>query len=288
MISHHPLKGFLLIASGSLLFACLDATTKYLTAYYQVPVIAAMRYFVHLVLMAAILMPKQSNQQLFGSQRKGLVILRALTLVLASLFIGLALKRMPLAETIAINFSAPILVVLLAGTLLGERVGILGWIAVIMGFIGVLLVARPGGNLDGLGILFAFMAATCGAIYQLLSRMLASTEKSITLLFYSAIVGSIFFGIAFPWFWENRHPTYLELSLFVFMGAAGGLGHYFFTMAYRHAPASLLAPVTYIQLVWAGLLGWFLFDNTPHGLSILGMSIVAASGLLIALKSRFG
>lgn len=155
------------------------------------------------------------------------------------------------------------------------------------GFIGVLLIARPGGGLDAIGIMFALGAAAANATYQLLSRLLASTEKAITLLFYTALIGSIVFGIALPWFWENELPSTLELILLLSMGVSGGLGHYLFTLAYRHAPASILAPLTYIQLLWAGLLGWIIFDTTPDSVSILGMGIVAGSGLLIAFKSRF-
>ena len=89
-----------------------------------------------------------------------------------------------------------------------------------------------------------------------------------------------------PWFWENKIPSGLEITLFLGMGLFGGLGHYLFTLAYSHAPASLLSPVLYLQLLWAALLGWIIFGTVPDALSMGGMIIVAASGLLIALKSR--
>jgi drug/metabolite transporter (DMT)-like permease len=170
---------------------------------------------------------------------------------------------------------------------LGEKIGGWGWAAILTGFIGVLMIARPGGGLDTVGILFALGAAVANATYQLLSRLLASTEKAITLLFYTALIGSIVFGIALPWFWENEAPSTLELVLLFSMGASGGLGHYLFTLAYRHAPASMLAPMTYLQLLWAGLLGWIIFGTIPDSMSLTGMAIVAASGLIIAFKSRF-
>jgi drug/metabolite transporter (DMT)-like permease len=149
-----------------------------------------------------------------------------------------------------------------------------------------LLIARPGSGLDMWGILFALGAAAANAAYQVLSRLLASTETAITLLFYTALVGTIVFGLALPWFWENKTPSTTEIILFLCMGAFGGLGHYLFTLAYRHAPASVLAPMTYLQLLWAGLLGWIIFDTVPDGLGILGMVIIAASGLLVAFKTR--
>ncbi len=277
--------GFLLALAGLLFFACMDATTKFLTADYQVPFVVAMRYLVHFSLMVVVLAPRYSIG-LVQTQRRGLVVLRACTLVMASLFVGLALKRMPLAETTAISFLAPMLVVLLAKPLLGEKIGLLGWLAAVGGFMGVLLIARPGGGLDVWGILFALLAVLANAAYQILSRVLASTERAVTLLFYTALAGSIVFGLALPWFWDNKAPSHLDLALFLGMGACGGLGHYLFTLAYQYTPASLLAPVLYIQLIWAALLGWIIFDSTPDHVSIFGMIIVAASGLLIALKSR--
>jgi len=286
VLTQNAFKGFLLAAAGLFLFACMDSTTKYLTTHYNVPFVVAMRYLVHFFLMVVILAPRHSAQ-LVHTQRTGLVIARAIVLTIASLCMGMALHRMPLAETTAINFLAPTLVALLAGSILGEKIGGWGWAAILTGFIGVLMIARPGGGLDTVGILFALGAAVANATYQLLSRLLASTEKAITLLFYTALIGSIVFGIALPWFWENEAPSTLELVLLFSMGASGGLGHYLFTLAYRHAPASILAPMTYLQLLWAGLLGWIIFGTIPDSMSLTGMAIVAASGLIIAFKSRF-
>ena len=285
-LQHNALKGFLLAAAGLFLFSCMDSTTKYLTVHYNVPFVVAMRYLVHFLLMVMILAPRHSAQ-LIHTQRTGLVIARAVVLCIASLCMGMALHRMPLAETTAINFLAPTLVALLAGSILQEKIGAWGWAAIVTGFIGVLLIARPGGGLDAIGIMFALGAAAANATYQLLSRLLASTEKAITLLFYTALIGSIIFGIALPWFWENEAPSSLEVILLLSMGVSGGLGHYLFTLAYRHAPASMLAPMTYLQLLWAGLLGWIVFGTIPDSMSLVGMAVVAASGLIIAFTSRF-
>lgn len=286
VLVQNAFKGFLLAALALFLFACMDSTTKYLTTHYNVPFVVAMRYLVHFLLMVMILAPRHSAQ-LIKTQRTSLVVLRAVVLTIASLCMGMALQRMPLAETTAINYLAPTLVALLASSMLGEHIGRLGWAAIVTGFVGVLLIARPGGGLDAIGVMFALGAAAANATYQLLSRLLASTEKAITLLFYTALIGSIVFGIALPWFWEDELPSKLELILLISMGVTGGLGHYLFTLAYRHAPASILAPLTYIQLLWAGLLGWIIFDTIPDGISLIGMSVIAAAGLLIAFKSKF-
>lgn len=213
-------------------------------------------------------------------------MVRAASLAIASLFMGLALQRMPVAETTAIIFLGPMLVVLLAGPVLSERIGALGWTAAVVGFVGVLLIARPDSGLDATGTLFAFCAVGALVVYQLLSRVLASTETTFALLFYTAVIGSVAYGVFLPWSWHGPVPSLWELLLFLSMGITGGLGHFLYTAAYRHAPASLLAPMNYLQLLWAGLLGWIVFNHVPDALSIIGMCVITVSGAMIAFKSR--
>lgn len=268
-----------------LLFACMDTTIKYLATDYNVPMVVAVRYIVHCLLMILLLASSQ-GKRLVQTRRTGLVLVRGASLAIASLFMALALRRMPVAETTAIAFLAPMLVVLLARPVLGERIGVLGWMAAVIGFVGVLLIARPGGGLDTMGVIFALCAAVAAVAYQLLSRVLASSERTITLLFYTSLIGAIGFGIFLPYFWEGQIPGWRESLLFLSMGVTGGLGHFLFTAAYRHASASLLAPMNYLQLLWAGLLGWVVFDHIPDSVSIIGLFVVAASGVMVALKSR--
>jgi drug/metabolite transporter (DMT)-like permease len=279
-----PLRAAALCILGVLLFACMDATVKYLAARHQVPVIVAVRYLVNCLLMVALVGPLY-GRQLVQTQRTGLVLVRAASLAISSLMIGLALQRMPVAEATAINFLAPMLVVVVASPLLGERVGPAGWAAALIGFAGVLLIARPGSGLELAGIAFAFGAVAANVVYQLLSRLLAATERTIALLFYTALIGTVVLGILGLALWEGRFASGFELLLFLSLGVYGGLGHYCFTAAYRHAPASVLAPLSYLQLLWAGLLGWLVFGHVPDALSILGMVVIAGSGLLGALQS---
>ena len=279
------LRGVLMFVLGLLLFACMDATTKYLAARYQVPTIVAVRYIVNCLLMIALIAPSQ-GRRLVETHRTGLVLVRAGCLAAASLLVGFALQRMPVAETTAINFLAPMLVVLIARPVLGERIGALGWLAVMTGFAGVLMVARPGSGLDPVGIACALGAVAANAVYQLLSRLLADSERTLALLFYTALGGTLVFGLALPWFWGGPAPGAGTILLFLSLGVYGGLGHYLLTNAYRHVPASTLAPITYVQLLWAGLLGFVIFGHVPDGASLAGMAIIAASGLAIALKPR--
>jgi drug/metabolite transporter (DMT)-like permease len=271
--------------AGVFLFACMDTATKYLTAHYAVPVVVAVRYMVHCLLMVVVLAPLE-GRKLIETQRTGMVLVRAACLAAGSLCFGLALQRMPVAEASAIVFLAPLLVVLMADRLLDEQVGPLGWTAAAVGFAGVLLIARPGGGLDAAGIFFALCAAALTATYQLLSRVLARTEHTVPLLFYTALIGAVFFSLLLPWFWGGARPTAWQVLVFLGTGMLGAVGHFLYTAAYRDAPASALAPLQYVQLIWAGLLGWYAFGHVPEGLSILGMCVVAAAGALVAVKSR--
>jgi drug/metabolite transporter (DMT)-like permease len=285
MPEHHPIRGALLCIASLALFACLDTTTKYLTQTHEVPLIIGVRYLGNLALMVALLGPTH-GRQMIRTQRTGLVWVRAFCLAVASLLIGLALARMPVAEVTAITFLSPILLVAVAGRLLGERVGWVGWVAAAAGFTGVMLIVRPGSDIVSSGAIFVLGAVLLNLGYQLLSRVLAASETTFALLFYTALAGSIIYGLAMPWYLEDRAPSLLEAALFASLGVFGGVGHFLFTAAFRHAPASLLAPLNYIQLLWAGLLGWLVFGHIPDAQSLLGMAIVAASGVLVALRTR--
>ncbi len=285
MPEHHPIWGAILCIAALALFACMDTTTKYLTQTHEVPLIVGVRYLGNLLLMVAFLGPTH-GRQMVRTKRTGLVWVRAFCLAVASLLIGLALERMPVAEMTAITFLSPILLVAVAGRLLGERVGWIGWAATVGGFTGVMLIVRPGSDIVTSGAIFVLGSVLLNLGYQLLSRVLAASENTFALLFYTALAGSILYGLAMPWFIEDRAPSLFEAALFASLGLFGGVGHFMFTAAFRHAPASLIAPLNYIQLLWAGLLGWLVFDYIPDVQSLIGMAIVAASGVLVALKTR--
>jgi len=285
MISSQPIRGVLLCASALFLFAALDTTTKALTAHFEAPLIVAARFIGNLLLMLIVMAPRR-GRDMVRTTRTGLVWLRGCCLACGSVLMALALTRMPVGEATAIMFLAPTLVALGGGLLLDEEVGLRGWGAVLLGLAGVVLIARPGGGLDVVGVLLALGAALMNGTYQLMSRTLAATEKTFALLFYSAAVGSLVFGAAAPFFWAGRMPTLLEGTLLASLGMWGGLGHYLFTAAFRHAPASTLAPITYLQVLWATLLGWIVFRHVPDPISILGMLTIGAAGMMIVLKRR--
>jgi drug/metabolite transporter (DMT)-like permease len=195
------------------------------------------------------------------------------------------LRYLPLAEASAITFLAPMLVVILSGPLLGERPTHARWVAVVAGFIGILILVRPGSAIFHLATLLLVVAALCNALYFLMTRKLAD-ESAHTTLFYSALVGTVGLSLALPWQIEGVLPTVRDAALFLLLGLFAGLGHWFVISAYLLAPASLLTPFTYLQMVWATAYGFAIFGQLPDRWSALGMTIIVASGLWLALQER--
>ena len=177
------------------------------------------------------------------------------------------------------------LALLPAGPVLGEKVAAASVLAAVVGFAGVLLIVRPGGGLDLFGVIFVLIAVTTSVVYYLLSRVLARTESTLTMLFYTALVGAVCFGAMLPWSWSGPAPDLPTIVMFASQGVATGLGHYLFTAAHREATASLLAPVGYMQLLWVGLLSWLIFGHVPDALTIAGMALVTMAGVSIAMIS---
>ncbi|MBC7738122.1 MAG: DMT family transporter [Candidatus Saccharibacteria bacterium] len=281
------IKGVGLVVAATLLFAAADVLGKVLIASYSVPLIMAMRYVVNVGLLGLALGPLQGTA-LWQTHRLFWVVVRGLCLAAASLTMGLALRVMPVGETVAIVYLAPILVMLLAGLVLGETVPLAGWIGAAVGFAGVLVIVRPGAGLDPWGVTLCLINAGLGTAYHLLTKVLGRTETMAAMLFYTALSGAVVFwtmvGVGGVQVW----PGWRDLALMGLLGALATVGHFLFTAAYREAPASLLAPVNYLHLVWAATLGAVVFGHVPDGITLAGMAMVAGAGVAVALRAQFG
>jgi drug/metabolite transporter (DMT)-like permease len=285
MHSHHPLRAVTLMLAAMLCFALLDATSKHLSQTFNVPLLVWARYVVHFLLMIVFLGPHH-GLELVRTKRPIAQSARGLLLVAVTGFAMAAFQVMPLAETTALIFVTPLIVALLAGPMLGEKVGLPRWIAALVGFGGMVLIARPGSALDSAGIAYTMIAAVCYAFYQIQTRKMTKTEKPLTMVFYTALAGSVAMSLALPWLWRGPAPTPLEALMICSLAVYGGTGHFLLTHAFRHAPASTLAPFLYVQLIWASLLGWLVYDDLPDLLSIAGMGTIVASGITVALVER--
>ena len=281
-----PFIGILLMLGAGLCFAALDATSKHLTQTFPVPMLVWARYTVHLLLMLVFLGPSM-RAKLIDTQRPLALTARALMLVGTTGFAMAGIAIMPLAESTAFLFITPLIVVILASWLLRESVTPGRWIAIVVGFAGALLIARPGGALSLQGIVLMSLAAACYSIYQIQTRQMSLSENTVTMLFYTALVGTLSMSLAAPLYWGGPMPNAWQGLAIASLGIYGGTGHLLMTRAFRHAEASTLSPFLYAQLIWATLLGWLFYDHLPDPLSVAGMAVIAGSSLSIALSERF-
>jgi drug/metabolite transporter (DMT)-like permease len=182
-------------------------------------------------------------------------------------------------------FTTPFLIAALAGPLLGEWLDWRRWMAILIGFAGVLLVTRPGAGGIHPAARFSLMAAACFALYSITTRLLASHDRAETTSFYSSIVGLVAASIPVAWFWTP--PSGLStMAGLVAIGAFGWVGHWLLIVAHRHAPAPVLAPFSYSQIVWMTLTGAIVFGDLPSAWTLAGAAVVIASGLYLLSRER--
>jgi drug/metabolite transporter (DMT)-like permease len=246
----NPLKGVALVVAATLLFAGGDTLGKHLSMLYAAPLILSARYIINVALVLVTMWPRHRSV-VWRTQRTGLVILRGVLLAFATITMLLALRVMPVAETVAIIYITPVLLMLASGPILGERVSPLGWLCAALGFAGVLLIARPGSGLDPWGVALCLLNAVLGSGYHLLTR----------------------------------RPDAPDAGLVLVYATCATLGHLLLTSAYREAPASTLAPVNYMHIAFATALGWLVFHQLPDVLAFTGMALIAVSGLLAAWRA---
>lgn len=279
--SPSALKGVLLVSLAVLVFAVGDVLTKVLAMRWNVPLVGAVRYALNFVLLVAFLAPHQ-GWGLFRVRRTGLVLLRSASLTFSSVTMGLALQLIPVGEAVAIMYMAPFIVMLVAAPLLGEKVGRAGLALALTGFVGIILIVRPGAGLNLVGLGLAFLTAMSSVVYHVMTRKLSDTETTGAILVWTAGLGAVVFGAMVPFNLDVPLPGIADIAMFAGLGVAATLGHFLFTAAYREAPASYLAPVNYMHIVWATGLGWLVFGHAPDTLTVAGMAVVILSGAAAA------
>jgi drug/metabolite transporter (DMT)-like permease len=273
----------MLLATGC--FGCLDTLSKYLVAYYPASALVWLRYVLQTLVMMAIFLPRM-GLRLVRTSSPGLQLARGLMLVVSSVVFVLALLRMQIAEVASIVFLAPIIVALAGGPLLGERVAARTWLALAGGFTGVLLIIRPGGGAFTWWALMPLACAFLFAGYQILTRKLASRgDDPITTLFLPGLIACFVVPPLFPGAFEI--PTApLHAAILGMIGILGAVGHFMLIRAHALAPATLLSPFGYTQLVVVLTLGWLVFDQLPDGVALAGIALIAGSGLGLIIASR--
>lgn len=278
-----PLKGILLMLSAGALFVCLDAVGKYLTADYPVIEVTWARFFFHMLLFP-LLLGAGRWRLVLRTNRLGLHIVRSLLLVGANFLFFLAVKYIPLANANALGFVSPLFLVAFSVLLLGEKVGPRRWVAVAIGFFAVFLIIP----LDSAKLLWAMFlplgVALCFSLYQIATRILGATDHWVTILFFTATGGLAVTSAALPFVWVA--PDLKGWALMATMGVFGGLSHLVLIRAFTIAPASMLAPFAYMQLVWSTAVGYVVFGDFPDALTLVGAAIIAASGIYVIQRER--
>ncbi len=277
-------RGIVLMCCALVGFACLDTTGKWLARHVPVWEIVWARYVGATMLALAFANPWKATGTL-RTQRPILQSTRAMLLFGSTAFNFLALRHLQLADTMSIAFALPLVVSLLAGPILGEWVGPRRLVAILVGFLGVLVVVRPGFGAMQPGMLYSIAGLFCYAFYNMLTRLMAATDPATTTNFFSAISGVVILTPLLPLFWQRPDQPLVWIGLAA-TGFFGGFGHYLLILAHARAPAAVLAPYVYTQIVWMTALGYLVFGDIPGVYTAAGASVVVSSGLYLFYRER--
>ncbi len=276
-------KGVLLMCLSMFLLACMDAGTKILTDDLAVPFIVWVRFMffsaVGMVLVRGRVLPT-----LRASRWKKMQVFRGLLLTCEIGTFALAVHYMPLADTHAIGASTPLMATALSVPLLAEKVGPRRWFAVIAGFIGVLIIIRPGMGVMSAAAFIPLVGSVLFALYQVMTRMVNRDDHPETTMLFTAVVGLVAMTVVGPFFYR---PISLENAGFLLLvGLLGSAGHFILIKALQIAAASALQPFHYTILLWATVVGWIVFGHLPDGWTLTGAAIVVGSGLYALFRER--
>jgi drug/metabolite transporter (DMT)-like permease len=278
------LIGISLMFGALFCFALLDTTGKWLNGHLPTLQVVWARYASHFVIAFVFINPL-TVKNLFTTQRPWLQLGRSALLFLSTAINFISLNYLQLDETTAILFTTPFFIALFAGPLLGEWIGWRRWIAILIGFAGALVVIRPGTGALHPTAFLSLAGACCYALYNISTRALAPYDSTQTTITYSALVGVLIASIPLPWIWQT--PTEpLVIGGMVAVGLFGLVGHTFLIIAHRYAPAGVLAPFMYFQIIWVLMTSFAVFGDLPHFWTIIGVLIVVASGLYLLYRER--
>ena len=274
--SKPTLMGIFLLLVAMVSFAILDTTTKRVTT--VVPVLMALwvRYCFQAILTTAAVLPLK-GWSVLATQNPRQHVVRGVLLLAVTALAFMSLQIMPVAEFTAIVMIAPLLVTLLASRMLGEHVSLLRVGLVCGGFVGTLMIVRPGTLGFGWALVIPLLLVIVNTAFQLLTSKMARTEDAITMQFYTTWIGAALSSVSLFWFWVPISDTLVLLEL-VLMGVTASVGHFFLIMAFARSPAGALMPYMYAQIGFAMLGGWLVFDHVPDHLSMLGIALIAACG----------
>lgn len=275
--------GIALMTCAGLLFATLDSLAKHLTYILPVVQIVWARYVVQTTLMTGYV-TYSSGTRFLHTRRPVLQVLRGLSLLGASLCMYLSLPHIPIADATALVFFTPVVVTVLSVVVLKEKIGIHRIMAIGVGLAGVMLIIEPGFGATGPYHLLPIAAAMINAVYLMLTRQLAGAEESAATQFHTTAVGTVVLSFFVYGVWVT--PSATTMALLVVLGALAAAGHFCLVRAFSHAPASLLSPYLYCQVIFAALYSVLWFGDAPRPMMIAGAALLMASGIYIWWRER--
>ena len=277
-------SGILLVVCAMTLVPLMDGIAKHLSSDFHVFQVVWARYFFHLVILLPIVLWRYGAAGILP-RKPGAQVLRGTFLLASTILFFAAISVMPLADALALVFISPLVVTALSPWLLGEQVGVRRWSAVLVGFVGVLIIIRPGAGVFQTGSLLALAAGTIFAFYLIATRKLAGSAPPLVILVYTAVIGALVMSVAMLWYW--REPALADWLAMIAMGAIAAAGHFLLIKAFELAPASTLAPFTYWEIVSTTAVGYLWFGDFPHSLTWLGIAIVIGSGVYISYRESY-
>lgn len=280
-----PLGGVLFLVASNGLTASVDSVAKHLSRdLHGVQIAWGYAVAIAVALLAWSIARPTPLRQALATRRPALQLARPamLMLTISTLFVGIA--HLPLADAVAISFTAPLFITVLSIPLLGERVGVHRWLAVVAGLVGVVVIVRPGEAGLHWAVSMPLVSAVFFALFQIMTRQLAATERTTTTLLYTGFGGAVWGSMLVPFFWSPLAPGHL--LVFALTGLLGVAAHLCMIKAYEFTQASLLAPFNYVKLVWASLLGFAAFGEIPGTHVTVGAAIIVASGLYVLQRER--
>jgi len=274
------LRGIVLFLVAISFFSGSDVLAKVVTESLPTIEVVWIRYCVFVILAFALIRAGGGRFRVATPSRQ---IWRGLGLMGSGLCFVMSLQTLPMAEAATIGFTSPLLITLLSAPLLGERVGLRRWLAVAIGMVGVLVVVRPGAAAFDVGALWVVGSSLSWAVAIIITRRMSGADAP-SMLMWSALTGVVVLSFIVPFVFVM--PSLHQLGLAVAVGVLATAGQYFMVLAYRHAAASVLAPFSYVQMLYAIVSGFLVFGALPDGLTLLGGGIVAVSGLWSAQNER--
>jgi drug/metabolite transporter (DMT)-like permease len=278
-----PFRGIAMILASTVFLGASDVTAKYLAATLPSIEIAWLRFLVFAMIMVPAMLPG-SRVYALQSDRKGLQLMRGVTLLASSLFFISGLRFLPMAEASATGFVSPLFVTALSIFFLSEKVGRRRWIATAVGLIGVLIILRPGSSAFHPAAFIPIVSALAWACTLIMTRMMSGRERATTTMAYSSITGVCIVSAMVPFVWIT--PSWHDILFGIFIGVASTAGQWIVVLAFRYADASVLAPFQYTQLLWVSILGFMIFGEVPDIWTVTGAAFIVASGLYTAHRER--